>query len=373
MEGAGEELAGEGAAGPAAGGAPGAQTAAPRPPPPTINAVPTEVILSGFRSADTQYAAIARFEALAGRICEDYPREPPPGTGRRRYGGVLRESVGFGAYSASPTAARRRNHGPATAEERAKVARVAGGEHWIKVTFESAEAAEAAVYASPQSVLGCLVSAELYHGRPPARDEVVWDEAALLNGGEETTETVPTTPSTPKRRGGATAARRAFGLVDQLSPESSTSGTIETATMSSTTVAGGGGSVVPVGGAPETPGGWAAEPSTAVEPVTPGRSTAIEPQTPGTAARRRPAGARKLALLPAEQALLPQPSMAARVLNRIPFLKWFSGSMIGNEVPRTESGEFDWARASLYWKVVAWLDSVLGLFGGEVVGVDRDD
>ena len=62
-----------------------------------------------------------------------------------------------------------------------------------------------------------------------------------------------------------------------------------------------------------------------------------------------------------------------RVINAIPFVKWFGGSMIGNEVPRTETGEFDWSKASLYWKLIWWLDATIGLFGGDVLNADKDD
>jgi hypothetical protein len=47
--------------------------------------------------------------------------------------------------------------------------------------------------------------------------------------------------------------------------------------------------------------------------------------------------------------------------------------MIGNEVPRKEDGEFDHARASLYWKFIWWLDATFGLFRGEIMSADKDD
>lgn len=47
--------------------------------------------------------------------------------------------------------------------------------------------------------------------------------------------------------------------------------------------------------------------------------------------------------------------------------------MIGNEVPRTQTGDFDWNRASLYWKVMWWLDATFGLFKGDVYTVDKED
>jgi hypothetical protein len=88
---------------------------------------------------------------------------------------------------------------------------------------------------------------------------------------------------------------------------------------------------------------------------------------------RRIPTARRATILPAEQALLPQQTMMQRVINAIPFVKWFGGSMIGNEVPRTETGEFDWSKASLYWKLIWWLDATIGLFGGDVLNADKDD
>src|SRR4029079_9891399 len=119
-----------------------------------------ELILRGYRSSTQQYAAIAHYESLAGLILEDYPREPP--SSQRRYKSELRD----------PAFTRRRN---LTADERALVNRADGGEHWVKVTFESTEAANAAFYASPQSILGYFVYAEPYRGMPPAKDEACPD------------------------------------------------------------------------------------------------------------------------------------------------------------------------------------------------------
>jgi hypothetical protein len=62
-----------------------------------------------------------------------------------------------------------------------------------------------------------------------------------------------------------------------------------------------------------------------------------------------------------------------RVMSAIPILGWFGGSMIGNEVPRTDLGDFDWNRASLYWKVIWWLDFYFRLFGGDMLNADKDD
>jgi len=77
-----------------------------------IHKEPTEIILRGFKSAH-QYAAIKQYENIAGRICEDYPREPP--LEQRRYKSDLRDPA-----SLRPSAL--------TSEEKAKALRFAGGE-----------------------------------------------------------------------------------------------------------------------------------------------------------------------------------------------------------------------------------------------------
>ncbi|GKT96292.1 hypothetical protein Ct61P_14142 [Colletotrichum tofieldiae] len=307
--------------------------------------IPTEVILRGYRSPSQQYAAISHYEQLAGLICEDYPREPP--LEQRRYKSELRD----------PAFTRRRG---LTGEERVKVNRADGGEHWVKVTFESADAADAAIYASPQRVLGYLVYADPYHGLPPARDEPIPDVDSLVTTHEEhsRSQSVPAgsfgnhrTPRSKHRTASKSGGSNPFAIpnnrsMSDLSPPTSltSSNTIETATISNTTNS-----------------------SATVTESQP------QMQTEDSLFCRRIPTARKARLLPAEQALLPQQSYTQRLVNMVPFLKWFSGSMIGNEVPRTDNGDFDWNRASLYWKIIWWLDATFGLFGGEILSADKDD
>ncbi|KAK1999801.1 hypothetical protein LX36DRAFT_631760 [Colletotrichum falcatum] len=333
-----------------AGGA-GANSSAPR----VTRHVPTEVILRGYRSPSQQYAAISHYEQLAGLICEDYPREPP--LEQRRYKSELRD----------PAFTRRRG---LTGEERAKVNRADGGDHWVKVTFESADAADAAVYASPQRVLGYLVYAEPYHGLPPARDEPIPDVDSIVAANDDygRSQSAPAgsfgthrTPrgkhhrTTSKGGGGGGGGNNPFSLppnprsMSDLSPPTSltSSNTMETATISNATGS-----------------------SATVTESRPVHQMQVEEDS--LFCRRIPT-ARRARLLPAEQALLPQQSYTQRLVNMVPFLKWFSGSMIGNEVPRTDAGDFDWNRASLYWKIIWWLDATFGLFGGEILSADKDD
>lgn len=77
---------------------------------------------------------------------------------------------------------------------------------------------------------------------------------------------------------------------------------------------------------------------------------------------RRIPTAKRAKLLPADQALLPQSSFSKKVLASIPLIGWLSADIIGTAVPRTEMGDFDWDKASLYWKIVWWVDSMTGWF-----------
>ncbi|KAK4125022.1 hypothetical protein N657DRAFT_689393 [Parathielavia appendiculata] len=298
---------------------------------------PTEVILRGYRSAQQQYAALNHYEQLAGRICEDYPREPPVES--RRYKSELRD----------PAFTRRR---VLTPEERAKVNKADSGEHWVKVTFESAEAADAAIFASPQKILGHLVYAEPYHGIPPSRDEAIPDPSTGLQG----------TPSHRKHsRTQSGAGMQQPGGFDWSPPHSltSSSATADTRTVDSSVNTNTGSSSTIIGGAPGEGNGAGVAPTAQEKPDD--EFCRIIPTV------------RKAKLLPMEQALLPAPSFTQRIANHIPFLRWFNGAMIGSEVPRTELGEFDWNKASLYWKLMWWLDFLLGLFGGEIRDADKDD
>ncbi|KAH6689514.1 hypothetical protein F5X68DRAFT_203810 [Plectosphaerella plurivora] len=325
-----------------------------------LKAEPSEVLLRGYRSPLHQYAAVNHYEHIAGYICEDYPREPP--AEQRRYKGDLRE----------PAFTRRRI---LTAEEKAKVNRADGGEFWVKVTFESVEAAEAAVYASPQSIQGHLVYAEHYRGFAPAQDEPIPDVDNYVQDDHfHRSQSVPGGPAfattTPLRRRNGSRSSGAFGnqrsLSDFSPPGSFTSSqTLDTASISQTASSGTITDGLP--GVLSTPGRPLASPDAGAP--TPGRE-------PDSIFCSKIPTAKRAALRPAEEAHLPSQSLTARFLAAVPILMWLMGgfgAMIGNEVPRKEDGEFDHARASLYWKFIWWLDATFGLFRGEIMSADKDD
>ena len=251
-----------------------------------------------------------------------------------------------------------------TPEQRAMVNRAHGGEHWVKVTFESPEGGDAAMYSSPQRILGHLVYAEQYRGMPPTKDEACPDVDLLVDDhGRSRSMPAGDFGMASRRNGGRLPTSLSSRLLDLSPPPDSrtSSQTLETGTLSTSHVSSG----------------------TITDPnprVNFGRSSASAtgnqhdpiPPEDSLFCRRIPT-ARRARLLPAEQALLPQQSVMQRFVNAIPLVRWFGGSMIGNEVPRTEAGEFDWNRASLYWKVIWWLDSTFGLFKGDVYSIDKDE
>lgn len=300
---------------------------------------PTEVILRGFKSTQ-QYAAIREYERIGGRICEDYPRDAP--IEQRRFKSDLRD----------PASIRRR---PLTAEEKAKAYKFAGGEHWIKVTFESAEAAEVAVEASPQTILGHIVSAELYRGVPPTADRAnpVDGKQTQSLGAASGLGARPGPSSSTLPRSFTTPSMREIGRgTNSLSPPDSTnssSHTLDTATLSYTS-------------------GTAS--SATVTGFRSSESTVPAQGSPAFCSKYIPT-AKRMKLLPAEQALLPQQSFSKRVMSKIPLISWLSADIIGSAVPRTEQGEFDWVKASLYWKLVWWVDSMTGWF--DVCSNDKED
>lgn len=308
---------------------------------------PTEVILRGFLPSH-QYAAIDSYERIAGRICEDYPRDPPHE--QRRYQFDLRDRPSM--------------QKPLTSEERAKALRFAGGEHWIKITFESAQAAEAATTNSPQKILGHMVYAELYRGVPPVEDVAVpaisssslnggtknqrhnSQPGSFLNGARRPSSTLPRSFITPEMSqvGPENPAMSPGGSND--SSHTLDSATLSTATMSSATAS----STTIVG-----------QPSEAM-------------QVENSVFCRKIPAARRAQLMPAEQALLPQQSYSQRFLSNFGLAGWFKIELIGSQTPRLDNGEFDWATASLYWRLMWWLDSVFNLMGGEIAGsLDKED
>ncbi|KAF2404325.1 hypothetical protein EJ06DRAFT_470641 [Trichodelitschia bisporula] len=304
---------------------PGETAAEPAAPAQNAPGQPTEVMLYGFPS-HLQYAAIDFFERVSGgAVYEDYERNPP----HSRYNLALSHSA--------------RRSGPIPPAALAKKNAFAGGAHWIKVTFDSPEAAGAACHYSPRVISGYLVHAEMYRCHPPVVGDIVLPA---------TEEAVRSATASPDRRS------------DTLRPTVSDTVSSATATATQATAE------------PEDPFVTstplpARKPSLHVHrsrtPGTPAMSTGM---SSGTALRIR--GAKRAVLLPAEQALLPAPSRWQRTVGAWPLVGLLfggAGEVIGSQVPRTETGEFDWVAAGWYWWFWACVDYWLGTgfcgLGGE--------
>ncbi|KAI9817475.1 MAG: hypothetical protein M1827_001085 [Pycnora praestabilis] len=301
---------------------------------------PTEVILYGFQS-ERQYAAIGHYETVSrGLICEDYSRHPPPE--RMRYRSVMDISRAI-----LPR--------PLTREESRKARNYAGGQCWIKVTFDSGDAADRAIYFSPQDINGHWVFAERYTGVGP-KDDVeipitVGDRAQGLLGAPRHTRSGSQTLSSSFS---ASLLSHAEGTAREAStlPRSFTTNALPQPKSGAPPL---GSSASSSTASSATVTGYPSLPRSMSQPsIADGSSTSVQ-QTPSM----RIAGARRAVLLPAEQALLPQPSWTQRWIAQMPLAGRLNGDIIGNQVPRLDSGGFDWARASFYWKICYWIDTHL--------------
>jgi hypothetical protein len=280
--------------------------------------VATEVILYGFAEA-YQYAAIEFFERVShGIIYEDYDRTAP----NPRYDQSLSRSAIARAHKIPQEALK-------------KVNKFHGGAHWIKVTFDSAEAADKACFASPHKINGYLVYAERYRGTGPSADVAIpaTDEAmrglSLSPSQNSTSSTMLSSGN-----GESSTSTASSATATQPASQSVTSPSSNTLTSTATTSA----------------------------LASPGKTPLLR-------------GAKRVVLLPAEKAVLPATSRWQRTFGAWPLLGFFFGSssndMIGDQVPLKDDGEFDWEKASLYWKFWALLDFYI--FFANFLGLKGDD
>lgn len=275
----------------------------------------TEVTLYGF-GEEMQWAAIDHYERVSGGcILEDYDRQPP---GRR-----------YDLSRGLPRSTSQKSLSRATLK---KMNTFKGGEHWIKVTFDSRGAADLACASSPHIIKGYYVYAQPYQGGGPGKDAPI---VASQAGAQITDSVLPPTFSTE--------TLRPPGGSPNSSSTTATSGTItgqpqegtqqrSTSRDSSSTLAN----------------------STSTQP----KSPTTNPQTPVsqlTLRRSRIEGATPARVLPASAAMLPKQPTTSWMTG------WLgTGDIIGSTVPKKEDGTFDYATAGLYWRLFWWLDQVLG-------------
>lgn len=271
--------------------------------------VPTEVVVYGMPSG-IQYAALSFFERVSGgRFYEDYARDPP--------------TQRFNSLSHASRASQQR----AIPEEAlTKKNRFAGGDNWIKITFDSQESADRACHASPHVIKGYLVHAEAYRG-VYQRDDVP------IPATEKAVQSAAASPSQASSR----TAQHTSG-----SPSSGTASSATAMIAQSPTP-------MPAG-------------ADANNMQLQAQSTAVAQKPPGEYTLRI-RGAKKAILLPAEQALLPATSVWQRTLAKIPVVGWLlsgGGELIGGAIPRKEDGAFDVEKASVWWRFWYQFDTITG-------------
>ena len=268
---------------------------------------PTEVVLFGYQE-DFQWQAISKYEKLSwGMICEDYDREP---------------SSALCRYPSAISQSPRNRSRTLTKEERIKIQKFAGGQHWIKITFDSAQAADRAISISPIRVNQHWVYAGLFRGKGPDVD------VAIPLSEEEFSSNAP-----------ATTRPQFGGVFDALSTEQQQETPSATSNTAST--------------------GTALAPESSIlrnRNVAPGMQE--QPHNPQM--MRHFPDVPRTVLHPAHEAFLPQPTWMERNLTWLSDRGLIPAEVVG-QGPRTlDDGQFDWKASSFYWKFWYMVDSCLG-------------
>ncbi|KAJ8109985.1 hypothetical protein OPT61_g7058 [Boeremia exigua] len=316
--------------------------------PPNITAKePKEVILYGYGS-DVQWAAIDFYEKVSnGIIYEEYDREP--------YNPKF--NYAFGTQRSSHL----RSLSKAALS---RVNQFVGGDHWIKVTFDSAEAAERACHYSPHNIQGYTVFAEAYRGTGPqggdrALHAQIGGAISLLSSPQTgTSSTIPDTSTT------ASSATATTGPAPITLPRSTTMPLFPSGAFPMDDG--------PLDRAPPAPVAVTRQSQT--QTVT--TSAQLAPTSRRATLRLKGANVKPAVFLPQEKAFLPAPPRWQQTFGSLPIIGWVIGSgqgIIGDQVPRKEDGSFDANTASLYWRTWYSIDSCLGTDFCGVRDAEYDD
>lgn len=332
-------------------------------------AVPTECLLYGYAGKASEWKVLSKFEKIVapGIICEDYPREDP----------------NLFLSSSSPVGLSRSSvvlHENLTREAIRKSRIYNGGQHWIKVTFDSYQAADRACHFSPLDIDGYMVHCEMWQGKGPAAD------VPLPRGplGSDQTGLSLTDSGRGARRG--SASRLSDRLTGKDSAVAGFERALQTLPRSYT---------MPDAqyGQPTNPdddlsftsttASSATATATATDLAPPSSPSALRsrsvPQLPSQSSQDLTPHSeymthikvKKAVLRPISEALPPQPTFAARVLRSIPIVAWFvgggstttkqggSGDVIGEGPLMKEDGTWDPVNG-WYWSFWHSIDSWLG-------------
>ncbi|RMZ92611.1 hypothetical protein DV736_g154, partial [Chaetothyriales sp. CBS 134916] len=282
---------------------------------------PTECLLYGYAGRASEWKVISRFERIVtpGIICEDYPRE----------------DANLFLASNSPHGFSKRSivvHRQMTAEALRKSRVYKGGEHWIKVTFDSYAAAERACFYSPVEIDGYLVHCELWTGRAkmqsysqPQQARTLPSRESAIAGFERAMQTLPRSHAIPHGQ---------FAHPEWPNEDDSTTASSATAIDHS--------QLAP---APAPATGLRSRPAAPFTPSTPIPDSEYMTHIPSV---------KKVVLRPISEALPKQPSLLEQVM-KLPILRWFGsdtggpGDFISAGPRLKDDGTWDTAANSWYW------------------------
>ncbi|KAJ5632714.1 hypothetical protein N7490_009053 [Penicillium lividum] len=316
--------------------------------------VATECFLYGYKAKDSEWKVIDKYERISqGIICEDYPRSDPNSTSQ--YAQLL--SGGDVVIRAN-----------LSADANRKSKRYAGGFHWIKITFDSSQAADRACFYSPQEVDGHLVFCELYHGHGPAEDSAIpADSSADSTLRSRAPRTLTSTQSTSflsSMDQDRHTLPRSFAMNNLSSvmdaPEAEEAESFDSSTATFTTGTATGTTITATG----VSMGLDRSSSLTQRNV----PTPVEPKPESEYMTHIPT-VRRTKLRPLAEALPPQPTVTERVLRSIPILSWFTGDIVGDGPQFREDGAFDYEKSNSYWRFWYMVDKVLGT---DICGLKED-
>lgn len=315
-------------------------------------AVATECYLFGYQNKASEWKAISKYEKVVAPsiICEDYPREDP------------------NLFMSNSPLAQSRNavvvHKNLSKDALRKSRVYKGGKHWIKVTFDSYQAAERACFYSPIDIDGYSVHCEMWHGRGPTVDVPIVtgsDTAGLIRSNSQTARTLQPSQSS-QFLSGKDSAVAGFERAMQTLPRSHALPDIQY-------------------GQPP------AQDDMSLDSTTASSATATEAlvATPQTGLRSRSVphlpsqttpdptseymthipSVKRVILRPISEALPKQPSFAERVLRSLPIVSWFigdktsTGDFISDGPLLKEDGSWD-PNNGVYWSFWHTMDSIMG-------------
>jgi len=302
---------------------------------------------------------ISKYEKIVSPsiICEDYPREDP---------NLYLSSASPLGYSRSAVVVHRDLSQDALRKSRV----YKGGQHWIKVTFDSYEAAERACFYSPIEVDGHMVYCEMWQGHGPPSDAPILHGAEAshlqpLNGQPKARRTLSSSQSA-QFLSGKDSAIAGFERAMHTLPRSHTMPDMQygqpngqdeisapSATASSATA-------TELVAPPAQPAGLRSR-STPRLPSQGGPSDNVSSEYMSHIPT-----VKKIVLRPISEALPPQPTLTERLLRTLPIVSWFvgsskgaSGDVIGEGPLLKEDGTWDPANG-WYWSFWHGIDSWCG-------------